>query len=76
MNVLYYWRPDNYRTDRKFGFGYHLNQNSPALARVGARESVWAFTRDRLGRYILAAELVVRAMTRNTRGYHYGRYRV
>jgi hypothetical protein len=28
VNVLYYWRPDNYLRDRRFGFGYHLNQNS------------------------------------------------
>jgi hypothetical protein len=76
LNVLYYWRPDNYRRDRRYGFGYHLNQNSPTLAQVVPGESVWAFTRDRLGRYVLAAELVVRAVTRNTRGYHYGRYRV
>lgn len=76
MNVLYYWRPDNYRQDAKFGFGYHLNQNSPALARMAPGETVWAFTRDVLGRYVLAAALVVRAVTRNSPRYRYGRYRV
>jgi hypothetical protein len=76
LNLLYYWRPDNYRRDRRFGFGYHLNQNSPALARAGEGDTVWAFTRDRIGRYVLAAALVVRAVTRNSRGYRYGRYRV
>jgi len=60
MSVLYYWRPDNYRRDAVFGFGYHLNQDSPALAQVAPGESVWAFTRSRDGRYVLAAELVVR----------------
>lgn len=76
MNILYYWRPDNYRRDRRFGFGYHLNQDSPALARVNKGDTVWAFTRDRIGRYVLAAALVARAVTRNSPGYRYGRYRV
>lgn len=76
MNLLYYWRPDNYRRDRRFGFGYHLNQDSPVLARAAKGDTVWAFTRDRLGRYVLAAALVVRAVTRNTPGYRYGRFRV
>lgn len=76
VNVLYYWRPDNYLRDRRFGFGYHLNQNSPVLARVAEGDTVWAFTRDRAGRYVLAAALVVRAVTRNPPAYRYGRYRV
>jgi 5-methylcytosine-specific restriction protein A len=76
VNVLYYWRPDNYQRDRRFGFGYHLNQNSPVLAGVTAGDTVWAFTRDRIGRYVLAAGLVVRAVTRNSPRYRYGRYRV
>ena len=76
MNVLYYWRPDNYQQDRRFGFGYHLNQNSPVLAGMNAGDTVWAFTRDRIGRYVLAAALVVRAVTRNSPSYRYGRYRV
>lgn len=76
MNILYYWRPDNYQRDRRFGFGYHLNQNSPVLARVAEGDTVWAFTRDRIGRYVLAAALVVRAVTRNPPSYRYGRYRV
>lgn len=76
MNILYYWRPDNYLRDRRFGFGYHLNQNSPVLARVTEGDAVWAFTRDRIGRYVLAAALVVRAVTRNPPSYRYGDYRV
>lgn len=75
-NVLYYWRPDNYARDRRFGFGYHLNQNSPVLADVAPGQTVWAFTRDPLGRYVLAASLVVKAVTRNSPKYLYGRYRV
>lgn len=75
-NVLYYWRPDNYARDRRFGFGYHLNQNSPALAGLTRGETVWAFTRDRLGRYVLAAAIVVKAVTRNAPNYRYGAHRV
>lgn len=77
MSFLYYWRPDNHRRDRRFGFGYHLNQSSPLLAEARAGESVWAFTRRASdGGYVLAAELVVRAVTTNRPGYRYGRYRV
>lgn len=77
MGFLYYWRPDNHRRDRRFGFGYHLNQSSPSLADARPGESVWAFTRRaRDGRYVLAAELVVRAVTTNRPGHRYGRYRV
>lgn len=75
-NVLYYWRPDNYARDRRFGFGYHLNQNAPALAALAPGETVWAFTRDRLGRYVLAAALLVKAVTRNAPTYRYGAHRV
>lgn len=77
MSLLYYWRPDNYERDRDFGFGFHLNQNSPVLASAEPGESVWAFTRRRRdGLYVLAAEPVVRAVTHNPPNYRYGRYRV
>lgn len=76
MPLLYYWRPDNYARDQEFGFGYHLSQNSPAMASALPGDSSWAFTRRRRdGRYILAAELVVRAVTRNRPAYRYGTYR-
>lgn len=75
-NILYYWRPDNYTRDRRFGFGYHLNQNSRALAGLSPGETVWAFTRDTLRRYVLASALVVKAVTRNPPNYRYGSYRV
>jgi 5-methylcytosine-specific restriction enzyme A len=72
MHVLYYWQPDNYRRDRRFQFGFHLNQNSPVLARINKDESVWAFTRNEVGHYVLAAELIVRAVVRNPPRYRYG----
>jgi len=75
--LLYYWRPDNYTRDRAFGFGYHLNQNSSRLAGLARGESLWAFTRrQRDGLYVLAAELIVRAVTRNVPHYRYGLFRV
>ena len=59
MPLLYYWRADNHARDQEFGFGYHLSQNSPAMASAGPGDSLWAFTRRRRdGLYILAAELV------------------
>jgi 5-methylcytosine-specific restriction enzyme A len=77
MPLLYYWRPDNYRRDRAFGFGFHLNQNSPAMAAVSLGESLWAFTRrPRDSQYVLAAELIVRAVTQNMENYRYGRWRI
>jgi 5-methylcytosine-specific restriction enzyme A len=77
MALLYYWRPDNYRRDQEFGFGFHLNQNSPIVASAQPGESLWAFTRrPRDSQYLLAAELVVRAVTRNPRNFHYGTWRI
>jgi hypothetical protein len=76
MPLLYYWHPDNYGKDRRFGFGYHLNQNSAAMLAIGPGDSLWAFTRRRRdGLYVLAGELVVRAITRNPPNYRYGRFR-
>ena len=43
--------------------GYHLNQATPRLHDVELGDSLWAFTRLESGRYVLAAELVVRAKT-------------
>lgn len=76
MTLLYYWRPDNYIRDLDFGAGYHLNQTNPLLHDVPIGESVWAFTRNRLGRYVLAAELVVKAKTHNPPNFRYGRFRI
>lgn len=77
MDLLYYWKPGNYAKDRRFGFGYHLNQNSPALEELRPGDHVWAFTRRRSdGLYVLAADLVTTAVTQNRPGFHYGRYRV
>ena len=74
--LLYYWRPDNHRRDLDWGAGYHLNQATARLHQIDVGDSLWAFTRAHDGRYALAAELVVRAKTRNPAGFRYGGYRL
>lgn len=76
MPLIYYWRDDNYRRDLDMGAGYHLNQANPLLHKVDIGDSLWAFTRNLDGRYVLAAELVIRAKTMNPPNFRYGRYRV
>lgn len=76
MNLLYFWRGDNYRRDLDYGVGFHLNQANPLLHQIEIGQSLWAFTRKPDGRYALAAELVISARTMNPRGFRYGPYRV
>lgn len=76
MPLLYYWRGDNYRRDLDMGAGYHLNQANSLMHQIDLGDSLWAFTRALDGRYVLAAELVVRAKTLNPPNFRYGRYRV
>ena len=76
MPLLYYWVGRNYRRDLDWGAGYHLNQSSPLLHEIDPGDSLWAFTRTPAGLYVLAAELVVRAKTRNPGEYRYGTYRL
>lgn len=76
MPLLYYWRGDNYFRDLDMGAGYHLNQNSLLLDEIDIGDSLWAFTRAHDGRYNLAAELVIKAKTRNPSNFKYGKYRV
>jgi 5-methylcytosine-specific restriction enzyme A len=76
VNLLYYWRGDNYRRDLDHGVGFHLNQGNRLLHQIRIGESLWAFTRRIDGRYALAAELVISARTMNPRGFRYGPYRI
>lgn len=76
MPLLYHWVGKNYRRDLDWGAGYHLNQSNPLLHEVSLGDSLWAFTRTTTGTYVLAMELVVRAKTRNARGFRYGPYRL
>jgi hypothetical protein len=76
MPLLYYWRGDNYKRDLDHGVGFHLNQASSVLHEIAIGEPLWAFTRTGRGRYVLAAELVASAKTRNPPSYRYGPYRL
>ena len=76
MPLLYYWRSDNYRRDLDYGVGYHLNSKNRLLHDLSIGDSLWAFTRNNQQRYVLAAELVVRAKTKNPPNFRYGPYRV
>ena len=69
MNLFYFWRGDNYRRDRDYGVGFHLNEGNPLLHQIAIGESLWAFTQKLDGRYALAAELVISARTMNPRGF-------
>jgi hypothetical protein len=76
MSLLYYWRGDNYWRDLNMGAGYHLNQANSLLHQIEIGNSLWAFTRNHSERYVLAAELVVKAKTENPPNFRYGRYRI
>ena len=76
MPLLYHWVDKNYRRDLDWGAGYHLNQSNRLLHKIDLGDSLWAFTRSLNGKYVLAMELVVRAKTKNPRGYRYGQYRL
>ena len=76
MPLLYYWRADNYKRDLDLGAGYHLNQSNPLLHQIEIGDSLWAFTRDSNGSYVLAAELVIKAKTINPPNFRYGKYRI
>ncbi len=75
-HLLYYWRSDNYLRDLDNGVGFHLNQSSSTLHQINIGESLWAFTRNHQGNYVLAAQLIIKAKTKNPPNYKYGSYRV
>jgi len=76
VHLLYYWKRENYRRDLDFGAGYHLNQRNPLMHEIETGESLWAFTRNSDGRYVLAARLVSGAKTHNPPDFRYGPYRL
>lgn len=57
------------------GAGIHLNLASPLLHSVPVGDSLSAFTRNRNGDYVMAAELIIRAKTLNPPSFRYGGYR-
>lgn len=80
MDLLAYWRFDNYCRDLDSGAGFHFNSNQSRLhTAISPGESLWLFTRVFSGnsnQYRLLARLVVSAKTINAPGYKYGAYRV
>lgn len=73
---LFYWTPKLYYRHLDDGVGYHLNQGNPIFASVPVGDSVWAFTRNRAGRHVIAAEIVCHAVATNPPDYTLGKYRV
>jgi 5-methylcytosine-specific restriction endonuclease McrA len=81
MDLLAYWRIDNYRRDLDAGAGFHFNSRQPRLhTAINIGESLWLFTRlagkSGLSEYRILARLVIRSKTINAPGYPYGSYRV
>lgn len=76
MPLLYYWKPDNYFKDLDDGASYNLNHSNPLLHAIEEGDSLWAFTRNSIGAYVLAAELVIKSKTFNLSDFKYGLYRV
>jgi hypothetical protein len=76
MPLLYYWKPSNYYKDLDEGASYNLNHSNPLLHGIETGDSLWAFTRNTKGDYVLAAELIIKSKTFNKPDYKYGLYRV
>jgi 5-methylcytosine-specific restriction enzyme A len=81
MDLLAYWRIDNYRRDLEGGAGFHFNSRQPRLhTAINIGETLWLFTRlagkSGLSEYRILARLVVRSKTINAPAYKYGSYRV
>jgi 5-methylcytosine-specific restriction enzyme A len=81
MDLLAYWRWDNYLRDLDRGAGFHFNSNQSRLhSAVEPGDRVWCVTGYRPAgqqiRYALAAKLTITAKTINHPGYEYGRHRI
>jgi 5-methylcytosine-specific restriction enzyme A len=75
MSVFYYWRDYAANTDR--GPTFKLNRSNQLLATIKPGESLWAIAHAGGGRYMLAAEMVVRRSGRNAADdpeRHYGEF--
>ena len=80
MDLLAYWRYDNYLRDIDEGAGFHFNSNQSRLhTAIHAGERLWLFTRvvnAGNSEYRLLARLNMIAKTINAPDYQYGPYRV
>lgn len=81
MDLLAYWRVDNYRRDLDAGAGFHFNSKQSRLhTAIDLGETLWVFTRivgaAGISEYRMLANLVVRSKTINSPSYKYGPFRV
>ncbi|MCY3023394.1 MAG: HNH endonuclease [Planctomycetota bacterium] len=81
MDLLAYWRIDNYRRDLDEGAGFHFNSKQPRLhSAINTGQTLWLFTRivggSGLSEYRILAKLIVCAKTINPPSYKYGPFRV
>ena len=80
MDMLAYWRWDNYVRDLDEGAGFNFNSNQSRLhSAINPGEHLWLVTgRPQPGgiRYLLVAKLQIAANTYNSPDYRYGRFRV
>jgi hypothetical protein len=80
MDLIAYWRWDNYVRDLDEGAGFNFNSNQSRLhSAIELGERLWLVTgRRKPGgiQYVLVACLTVAAKTFNSPDYKYGRYRL
>src|SRR3954454_12158815 len=81
MDLLAYWRFDNYKRDLDAGAGFHFNSSQSRLhTTINIGERLWLITKIVSARkrpeLRLAAKLVVRSKTVNPPDYGYGPFRV
>src|SRR4051794_35520776 len=81
MDLLAYWKIENYRRDLDAGVGFTFNSKSARLHTAPALgDTLWLFTRivgaGGLSEYRVVARLLIRAKTINPPGDKYGPFRV
>lgn len=81
MDLLAYWKFNNYVRDLDEGAGFNFNSKQSRLhSAIQVGETLWLFTRvvpkSGLAQFRIAASLVVRSKTINPPSYKYGPYRI
>lgn len=81
MDLLAYWKFDNYRRDLDIGAGFNFNSKQCRLhSAIDVGETLWLFTRvipkHGVAQFRIVAKLVIRSKTINASDFKYGPYRV
>jgi 5-methylcytosine-specific restriction enzyme A len=78
MNLLAYWRLDNYLRDLDEGAGFNFNSRQARLhSAIELGDTLWLFTAVKNPpRFFIVAKLVVSSKTMNPSGFKYGDFRV